>query len=159
MDRHVQTIRAQAGGGLPGHIAQRQARLAAARLRPYRLDVAIHEDSWEDGPGSVLTLVLNTRPVPTLFFGLGARGKPAERVADEAADQVLAYLATSPSAVDAHSADQLVLPLALAQGPSDFRVAAVTRHLLTNFAIIRRFVDRELSCEGEEGEPGRVRIA
>jgi RNA 3'-terminal phosphate cyclase (ATP) len=60
--------------------------------------------------------------------------------------------------VDAHSADQLVLPLALAKGSSRFRVAEVTSHPLTNLAIIRRFVDRDLRCQGEEGEPGLVEI-
>jgi RNA 3'-terminal phosphate cyclase (ATP) len=94
-----------------------------------------------------------------MFFGLGARGKRAERVADEAVDQVSDYLAASPAAVDSHSADQIVLPLALAEGLSAFTVTSVTSHLLTNIAVIRRFVDREISCEGEEGEPGLVRIA
>ena len=102
---------------------------------------------------------LETEPVPNLFFGLGARGKRAERVADEAVDQVLAYLKAAPAAADAHSADQLVLPLALAQGPSEYHVAEVTRHLTTNIDIIRRFIERDISCEGKEGSPGVVRIA
>jgi RNA 3'-terminal phosphate cyclase (ATP) len=97
--------------------------------------------------------------VPTLFFGLGARGKPAERVADEAVDQVLAYLDAAPGAVDGHSADQLVLPLALAEGPSTVHVAEVTQHLLTNVAVIRSFLERAIVCEGKEGEPGVVHLA
>jgi RNA 3'-terminal phosphate cyclase (ATP) len=97
--------------------------------------------------------------VPTLFFGLGARGKPAERVADEAVDQALAYLDSGPGRVDLHSADQLVLPLALAEGPSEYGVSEVTLHLTTNVAVIGRFIDREVVCEGELGGPGRVRIA
>ena len=32
------------------------------------------------------------------------------------------YLRAAPAAVDAHSADQLVLPLALAEGPSEYTV-------------------------------------
>jgi RNA 3'-terminal phosphate cyclase (ATP) len=60
--------------------------------------------------------------------------------------------------VDPHSADQLVLPLALAEGRSSYPVAEVTRHLTTNVAVIRRFLDREIVCEGEEGTPGLVRI-
>jgi RNA 3'-terminal phosphate cyclase (ATP) len=107
----------------------------------------------------VLAVVLDTAPAPTLFFGLGARGKPAERVADEAVEQVLAYLAAGTALVDAHSADQLVLPLALAEGPSEYSVAEVTLHLTTNVAVIRRFLDRDVVCEGELGSPGRVRIA
>ena len=94
-----------------------------------------------------------------MFFGLGALGKRAERVADEAVDQLLDYLAAAPAAVDPHSADQIVLPLALAEGPSEFTVTSVTSHLLTNIAIIRNFVEREITCEGEHGQPGLVRIA
>src|SRR5262249_40127201 len=82
------------------------------------------------GPGRVLAVVRETAPVPTLFFGLGERGKRAERVADEAVEQAVEFLRADPPGVDAHSADQLVLPLALASGPSAFPVAAVTQHLL-----------------------------
>jgi RNA 3'-terminal phosphate cyclase (ATP) len=147
-----------AAAGLPEHVAHRQARRAAYRLKEARLKVDIREESWSGGPGSVLALILPTQPVPTFFFGLGARGKPAERVADEAVDQVLAYLGTGPAGVDGHSADQIVLPLALAAEPSEFRVAEVTRHLLTNIAVIRKFVERDLVCDADEGTPGTVRI-
>ena len=54
--------------------------------------VDIREETWPGGPGTVLAVTLDTQPVPTLFFGLGARGKRAERVADEAVDQVVAYV-------------------------------------------------------------------
>jgi RNA 3'-terminal phosphate cyclase (ATP) len=144
--------------GLPIDIALRQARRAANRLRESGLRVDIQEETWSGGPGTVLTLTLDTHPAPTMFFGLGARGKRAERVADEAVDQLLDYLAVAPAAVDSHSADQLVLPLALAEGTSEFTVSAVTSHLLTNIAMIQRFIDREITCEGEEGQPGLVRI-
>jgi RNA 3'-terminal phosphate cyclase (ATP) len=107
----------------------------------------------------MLALVLDTEPAPTLFFGLGERGKRAEKVADEAVEQVKDYLAAQPPGVDAHSADQLVLPLALADGASHYPVAEVTQHLLTNIAVIRMFLDRDIVCEGDEGQPGRVRIA
>jgi RNA 3'-terminal phosphate cyclase (ATP) len=144
--------------GLPEQIAERQARRAMTRLRRRQLPTDIRLETWDDGPGTVLTLVLDTTPVPTLLFGLGARGKPAERVADEAVDQAFAYLDKVSPGVDAHSADQLVLPLALAEEPSFFHVAEVTSHLLTNIAVIRRFLDREVTCEGQEGAPGVVCI-
>ncbi|MBY0525238.1 MAG: RNA 3'-terminal phosphate cyclase [Gemmataceae bacterium] len=145
--------------GLEAPIARRQARRAAYRLESTGLKVAIREETWDGGPGTVLGLTLNTAPVPTFFFGLGARGKPAERVADEAVDALLDYLKSETGAVDTHSADQIVLPLALADGPSEFSVAATTQHLLTNIAVIRRFVERDIVCEGDEGQPGVVRIA
>jgi RNA 3'-phosphate cyclase len=144
--------------GLPDEIAKRQARRAAFRLRSLGIPVHIQQESWQDGPGTVQTLVLETAPVPTLFFGLGARGKPAERVADEAADEAMDYMQAEPGAVDFHSADQIVLPLALAEGPSHFSVARVTQHLLTNITVIRQFINREIVCTGDEGQPGAVTI-
>jgi RNA 3'-terminal phosphate cyclase (ATP) len=60
--------------------------------------------------------------------------------------------------VDEHSADQLLLPLALAEGPSTFPVAVVSSHLVTNVSVIRQFVDRGILIEGDEGGPGLVRI-
>jgi RNA 3'-terminal phosphate cyclase (ATP) len=144
--------------GLPEDIAHRQARRAAYRLKEAGLRLVAREETWPGGPGTVLAVILDTAPVPTMFFGLGARGKRAERVADEAVDQAIAYLKAAPAAVDAHSADQIVLPLALAEGASSFSVAEVTAHLLTNVAVIRRFVDRDIVCEGAQGGPGKVRI-
>jgi RNA 3'-terminal phosphate cyclase (ATP) len=144
--------------GLPEEIARRQARRAAYRLEKAGLKADFREESWPGGPGTALSVVLDTKPVPTLFFALGERGKRAERVADEAAEQALAFLKADPPGVDAHSADQLVLPLALAEGPSTYRVAEVTRHLTTNIAVIRHFLERDIVCEGEEGEAGVVRI-
>jgi RNA 3'-terminal phosphate cyclase (ATP) len=143
--------------GLPEDIARRQARRARFRMEQSNFHVDIREESWEGGPGTVLAVVVNQDPAPVLFFALGARGKPAERVADEAVDQVLAYL-LNPPAVDSHSADQLVLPLALAEGPSEYPVTDITPHLTTNIAVIRQFLEREIVCEGEEGGPGIVRI-
>lgn len=144
--------------GLDVSIARRQARRAAFRLQQYGLKAKLREESWQGGPGTVLAVELDTIPVPTIFFALGTRGKPAERVADEAVDQVIAYLEAGDALVDAHSGDQLVLPLALADGPSEYRVAEVTRHLATNISVICRFLERDIVCEGAEGETGVVRI-
>jgi len=60
--------------------------------------------TWEGGPGSVVAVELDTTPAPTLFFALGERGKPAERVADEACDAVIAYLDATPALVASRSA-------------------------------------------------------
>jgi RNA 3'-terminal phosphate cyclase (ATP) len=144
--------------GLPDHVAERQARQAVFRLQLEDVKAEIREEKWEGGPGSVLGLVVETSPAPVLFFGLGARGKPAESVADEAANQAIAYLHAAPTAVDAHSADQMILPLALAEGSSEFTVAEVTQHLLTNVAVIRRFVERTVTVEGKEGQWGVIRV-
>jgi RNA 3'-terminal phosphate cyclase (ATP) len=144
--------------GLPEEIAARQSRQATRKLRDTGLKVNLREESWDGGSGTVIALTLDTTPVPTLFFGLGARGKRAEHVADEAVEQLREYLSTAPAAVDPHSADQLILPLAFAAGPSTFTVSKVTAHLRTNVDVVRRFVERDIVCEGEEGATGIVRV-
>jgi RNA 3'-terminal phosphate cyclase (ATP) len=61
--------------------------------------------------------------------------------------------------VDPHSADQLLLPLAIADGDSEYHVSEVTRHLTTNAAVVKMFLDREIAIDGDEGIPGVVRVS
>jgi RNA 3'-phosphate cyclase len=143
--------------GLPANIADRQSARARELLEAMDLKVEIEHDIRNDGLGTMVAIEIDTRPVATVFTALGARGKPAETVAEEAVEQVRAYLA-QPAAVDRFSADQLILPLAMAEGPSSFAVEEVTLHLLTNIEVVRQFLDRDITCEGSEGEPGVVRI-
>jgi len=147
-----------AAAGLPEHVRRRQADRARQGLRALDCDVHLVEETWQGGPGSVLGLQVHTGPVPTFFFSLGERGKPAERVADEAVHEVRAFLEADPPAMDGHSADQILLPLALAPGPSRFAVAALTQHTLTNARVICAFVDRTIKCHGQVGEAGVVEV-
>ncbi|HEX4591104.1 MAG TPA: RNA 3'-terminal phosphate cyclase [Gemmataceae bacterium] len=144
-------------GGLPEHIARRQMGRAKERLDAAGLEADVGLETWNGGPGSVLALMLDEAPVPTLYFGLGARGKRAEAVADDAVEQVLDYVAAD-APVDEHSADQLILPLAFAEGPSEYHVSRVTKHLLTNVEIVHKFIPRRIEIDSAEGEPGTVRI-
>jgi RNA 3'-terminal phosphate cyclase (ATP) len=144
--------------GLPESIAQRQAHRAEKRLRQAGYECELELQSWEDGPGTVLALIWQLGPVPTLFAALGERGKPAERVADDAVDELLHHAEHGPHAVDPYSADQLLLPLALASGRSQFAVSQVTSHLLTNAEVVRWFTSRTITITGREGEAGQVTI-
>ncbi len=144
--------------GLPDHVADRMATRASTRLGELGLDVVTRRERWEGGLGCMLGIEITTKPAPTFFFSLGEKGKPAETVADEAVHQVEAYLQSQPLAVDEHSADQLLLPLTRADGPSTFRVATISSHLLTNAEVIRQFIDRSIDCAGVEGEPGVVMV-
>ena len=146
-----------AGADLPDDVARKQARRMGERLK--RVDVESHLplETWANGPGSVAAIVFRQLTPAPLFAALGARGRPAEAVADEAADAAIAFRETK-SPVDPHAADQLVLPLAFAAGASTFRTSEVTRHLLTNVGTVRAFVGREIECDGVEGLPGTVRV-
>jgi RNA 3'-terminal phosphate cyclase (ATP) len=91
------------------------------------------------------------------YYSLGARGKRAETVADEAAAEIIGFLATD-SAVDQYLADQLILPLALAPGTSKLRTSKVTQHLLTNTEVIKMFLPVKTEITGELNQPGLVQI-
>ena len=153
-------IRGVAGvRGLDRSIARGMRRRAENRLEALGVDVAIEEIAWPSHrPGVAIALIAEHEgTVPATFVGLGERGKPSEAVADEAVKELLAFEAV-PAAVDPHSADQLLLPLALAPGGSSYTVSQVTEHLRTNVATIRAFLDRDIRIEEptNPGEPGRV---
>lgn len=146
-------------------IAERMRDQALARLQDRGLDAEISLDSWKGrGAGAAISLTAEfaqtngQEPLTATFVGLGARGKPAERVADEAVEELFEYLdAEGEGAVDPHSADQLLLPLALAEGRSIYTVTEVTEHLRTNAQTIRAFLDCPIRIEDpEDGRPGRV---
>lgn len=144
---------------LPRLIAERQRRTALRRLDAAGLAAGIElAELPSPGKGTMLLLVARCEGGGrACFSALGAPGKRAEAVADEACDELLAFAATR-GAVDAHTADQLLLPLAVADGPSEFPVPAVTSHLVTNAAVIRRFLPCEIEVVGEMGEEGTVRV-
>jgi RNA 3'-terminal phosphate cyclase (ATP) len=144
--------------GLPTHIAERMIEQVSNRLEKLFLEWNATTQSWPGGPGCMVGIELPTAPAPTFFFALGEKGKPAEMVAHEAADEVEAYLNTQPSAVDEHSADQLLLPLSIAPGPSAFRVAKISSHLVTNASVVRQFVERDIRIGGTLGAAGTMQI-
>jgi len=80
------------------------------------------------------------------FVGIGARGKPMEAVCQEPVDAMTAWLASSASC-DEHLADQLVLPMALARGPSRWSTPEVSEHLRTVIWVVGHFLDREIRLD------------
>jgi RNA 3'-terminal phosphate cyclase (ATP) len=107
--------------------------------------------------GTMLLLVAEFEFTQCCYFALGELGKPAERVADEAVDSLLAFLETG-AAVDQYMADQLLLPLAFADGPSALHTSKITNHLITNAQVLRAFLSADIEISGEIGQPGTVRI-
>ena len=156
---------ARAGvAGLRPEIAERMAERALDRLDEAcpGLDIAIQQETWTaSSPGAAIALTAEYEglAVPVTFVGLGERGKPAETVANEAIDEFLAHAAVADAAVDAHSADQILIPLALTPGQSEYTVSAVTEHLRTNARTIRAFLAREITIdEPADDRPGRVTV-
>ncbi len=143
---------------LPADIAQRIANRARNVLSREGLKSEI-TPRREGGPGmgAALFLVAEYETAVAGFTALGAKGKPSEQVADEACHALLTHHATE-APVDPHLADQLLLPLALAGGPSVFRTSAATDHLLTNAHVIQRFLPVRIAVAGEVGDVATVTV-
>ena len=149
-------------GGLPLSIAARQQNAALAKVSSSVNELAdkiVIDTISVPGPGQGTFVYLECRTGNSLagFSSLGARGKRAEAVGDEAADELIHYY-RSGAALDRHLADQIVLYLALSEHESVFTTEAVTNHLLTNLWAIALFHNYSYSVDGEVGEMGTVRI-
>lgn len=144
--------------GLPAHIAERMrsaalSRLTAAGHPVVEIQSEIIPTGRSEGCGIVLWAECGGSP-PLGASALGRRGVRAERVGEEAAEALLAELAGG-GAVDSHLADQLVVWLALANGPSAYTASRVTDHLRATADVTRAVVGAEIAIE--DGTPARVR--
>jgi RNA 3'-terminal phosphate cyclase (ATP) len=143
---------------LPLEIADRQARSACAVLRAGGLEpTADCRELRGPRPGTAVAVVGRFENAVACSTALGAPGKPAEEVGREAADAFAAYL-RSGAVLDEHAADQILLPLALASGPSAFTAARASGHLATNAEVVRAFLGAKIEIESEREETARVRV-
>jgi RNA 3'-terminal phosphate cyclase (ATP) len=153
-----------AASNLPDHIIQRQADRADFVLRKRGVKSRIERLSPPSaGRGTVLFVLAEYRHSRAGFTGYGRLRKPAERVAEEACRAYVRFHRRKQP-IDAHLADQLVLPLAVAQqlsgdGCSTYAVESVTQHLLTQAWLVQQFLDQvRIKVNGHEGAPGRVTL-
>jgi RNA 3'-phosphate cyclase len=143
---------------LPRHIAKRQREQVLRRIgdRYYLSDIRLVELASRF-KGTMLLLLAEFEHSQACYFSLGELGKPAERVADEAIDELEEFLSTD-GAIDQYLADQMLLPLSFASGPSRLRTSKITRHLLTNAEVLRSFLPVQIDIEGDFGNPGLISI-
>jgi len=113
----------------------------------------------EDAVGQGGAIVLWAEREHTLLGAdaLAERGKTAERVGEEAAERLEAEV-LSGATVDAHSADQILVYLALADQPSSFLVRETSGHLRTMAWLIPQFLKREVEFQ-TIGNLTRVKVA
>ncbi len=123
--------------GLPAHVLARELAVVRARLG-WDARCCEARTVTSPGPGNVLQLELRWRGGAESVAAFGARGVPAERVADQAVDELQALLAVDVP-VGSHLADQLMLPMALA-GAGVVHTVAPSLHTRTNAEVIARFV-------------------
>ena len=159
--RLLQVSGCSAVGNLPRSIAERQRLAAVEHLddlleRRVPLEIEIKEVATV-GQGTFLFLKGEYEHAVSGFTALGSRGKPAEIVGREAADEFLRHHETGMP-IDPHLADQLVPYLALAGGTSVFATSRITGHLETNLRITSCFLDTASKLSGARDGPGTVQI-
>lgn len=154
------SIRGVSGvANLEESIAKRQKHQALKRLYAICRDSKIKTTHLAStGKGTFILLKANFESCGSACYSaLGSPGKPAERVANEAVEPILNFL-TTQGCVDQYLADQLLLPLSVTEGVSEFRTNLITKHLLTNAHVIQQFFPSAIKIEGEIGGPGIVRV-
>lgn len=135
---------------LPESIAERQRDQVLKRFRDHsdevpRVDLVTGPSP---GQGTVVFLRAEFKNGAGGFTSLGKRGKPAEKVADDACSDYFGFM-SSGAAVDEHLADQLVLYMAIARGRSSFITTRITEHLKTNMWVIEQFLPVRFEVDEE----------
>lgn len=152
----VQVELISAVSNLPMSIAERQMSTGIERLRAIGIEPATEITEYPSpGKGTVFFISCAADNVRAGFQSLGELRKRAEQVAADACDEFERYLGTN-AALDKHLADQLIIPVALAKANSTFTTCEVTQHLITNIAIVEKFLPVSFRVIGKLGEPGRV---
>ena len=123
--------------------------LADAGLKPHI--EAVRERGQAPGAGIVLWATGGGASA------LGRKGLPADKVAETAVAEMLAFVHNG-AAVDKHLADQLLLPMALAQGSSSFTTNELTNHTLTNARLLQQWLKIPIQIEGEPGKPAHIQV-
>jgi RNA 3'-terminal phosphate cyclase (ATP) len=88
---------------------------------------------------------------------MGSRGIRAETLAQSAFEQAFEWMSGN-STLDSFLADQLLLPLALAESPSVFSVPKLTQRLLTSIWVVKQFTPIHITVRGLENGPGTITI-
>jgi RNA 3'-phosphate cyclase len=137
---------------LPRKIGERQRdqvlkRLTSEGYDPSRVELT---DAPSPGAGTVVFIKVEFENGVAGFASLGKRGKPAEKVADDACSDFFEFMA-SEAAVDRYLADQLVLYMALAKGRSSLIAGRITQHLTTNIWVIEQFLPVKFEVDEKTG--------
>ncbi|MBN1940964.1 MAG: RNA 3'-terminal phosphate cyclase, partial [Candidatus Diapherotrites archaeon] len=148
--------------GLPLEVSKNQA-LAAKKIFLEKFPNADWLETIQSNParketiGSSIDIFAVFENTVLGTNALGKKGKPAEEVGLEAANQMLWEL-QAEKPVDSHLADQLLLFMALAKGKSEIATTEFTSHCATNIKIIEEFLPCKFEIEGEHGKSAKISV-
>jgi RNA 3'-terminal phosphate cyclase (GTP) len=139
-------------------VAERQLKAARSILSKYGCPINIRTEYVNTlSPGSAITLwaifskdedeINHIKPIRIGADALGERGKPAEKVGEEAANNLIKEI-DSKAPVDSHLADQILPFLALTKGR--IKVSEITNHCRTNIYVIEQFLGKVFEINEKE---------
>ncbi len=120
--------------------------------------IEIHKNIIEvdsAGPGNVVFAHIRSKNINELFTGFGKYGVSLKKVSKCVVDQINHYQKRGVP-VGKYLADQLLIPMALAEGGS-FLTMEPTLHTKTNIEIIKRFLSVDIKME--EVEAGKLLVS
>lgn len=143
--------------GLKRHIEERGIQSLKESL-PSEIPVHTHS-AWGQSPSTGIAAFAYAEYEHGAggFTSLGVKGKPMEAVAGECGAALTKWV-KSGAPVDEHLADQLVLPMCFADGPSTWRTSEVTEHLRTVLEVVQMFLPISYELAESEDGSGVVRL-
>jgi RNA 3'-terminal phosphate cyclase (GTP) len=140
-------------------VAERQAKAAKLILNKYDCPINIQAeycDTLSTGSGITLWAIFSkdkeeidfNNPIRLGADALGERGKRAEIVGKEAAENIIKEI-ESKAPVDKYLADQ-ILPFMALVGKSKIKVSQITNHCKTNIYVIEKFLGKIFEIDEKE---------
>lgn len=135
-------------GSLPEDIAKRQANSSKNVLVENNFpDAQIEKKVVQtSSPGTSITLWADCENAVIGSDVLGERGKPAEKVGEEVAMELISSL--NSNVLDKWTSDQMIPFLALAKGKSEIKVEEVTEHCKSNMLVVTKILGIEFDVQG-----------
>ncbi|WP_126456784.1 RNA 3'-terminal phosphate cyclase [Sulfuriflexus mobilis] len=142
---------------LPEHIANRELAVIRDALSFPESKLNFRVDNTANGPGNAVSIIVESAFVTECFTAFGQRRLPAERVAESVVREVRRYLQAGVP-VGRYLADQLLLPLALA-GEGMFVTLQPSSHVITNMAVVKKFMQAEFASEKIDEDAWRISLS
>lgn len=136
---------------LPFSIAERQKNALQSFLKNFSGINILAERVEALSAGTFVFLKVKFENILAGFSSLGEKGKPAEKVGQEVAQQFSDYY-QSEKVIDPYLADQIVLYLAISKKPFAFTVSKITNHLLTHIWLLEKFLDIKIKIDKEKNK-------
>ncbi|HKB53795.1 MAG TPA: RNA 3'-terminal phosphate cyclase [Ramlibacter sp.] len=134
---------------LPQQIAERMAGAARAELpaaERFDATVEVCDPELVSSPGGAIVLRAVTARTVLGAAQIAQRGVPAEQLG-QAAGRMLKADLQAGATLDVHASDQLLVFLALADGPSQFRASQLTAHASTAMWLLEQLTSARFGVQ------------